>query len=185
MDRLTFSFDAQEAATMADKEDPKPADGEMTLTEMAATLKTIVPQIAAINEALAGLSKPAPVAEVVEDKTTPPDPVAAAVDKAPPVAAMDEATFLGRMKQRNTLASQLSNVVGTFDHADMTLDAVVAYGCEKLKLAPAKGAELAMLSGYLAAKPASHPPAHVAMDAATVTGRASFADKLTNPVKEA
>lgn len=62
---------------------------------------------------------------------------------------------LGEVAKRDALAKQIAGQVGTFDHAEMTLDEVAAYGVEKLKLKAEKGQESAVLSGYLAAKEAS------------------------------
>lgn len=169
-------------------------NADMSLSEITAAIKQIMPAIAQIGEiqkAMAALSGAAPAAEVVEDK----DPAAV----VPPAAAaggeggegtpagtgMDEAAFLRRMSQRDTFAKQISAHVGTFDHAEMTLEGVVAYGCEKLGIKADKGHEASALSGYLQAKPAATPAATVALDAADPAPKAgSFVAKHLTP-KEA
>lgn len=57
--------------------------------------------------------------------------------------------YLGEIKQRDQLASDLSQHIGTFDHSEMTVDEVAAYGVEKLKLTVDAGQEKAALAGYL------------------------------------
>ena len=57
--------------------------------------------------------------------------------------------LLGEVSRRDQLAKQLSEHVGTFDHAEMTLDEVAAYGVEKLKIKCDKGTEAAVLAGFL------------------------------------
>jgi monoamine oxidase len=53
-------------------------------------------------------------------------------------------------KSRDRLASEISKVVGSFDHLDMDFKEVVSYGLNKLDIKADKGQELATLKGYLA-----------------------------------
>lgn len=53
-------------------------------------------------------------------------------------------------KSRDKLASEISKVVGSFDHLDMDFREVVDYGLKKLDVKADKGQELATLKGYLA-----------------------------------
>lgn len=57
--------------------------------------------------------------------------------------------FMAEIAKRDTLASQLSKHIGTFDHSDKTVSEVAKYGVEKLGLKCAEGQEEAVLSGYL------------------------------------
>ena len=57
--------------------------------------------------------------------------------------------LMGEIGKRNTLAESLSQHIGTFDHAEMTLDEVAVYGAEKLELKCEKGTELATVNGFL------------------------------------
>lgn len=82
---------------------------------------------------------------------------------------MDEAVFVKRIAKRDSLAKAISAHIGTFDHAEKTLDEVVAYGCEKLGVKADKGHEAAALDGFLQARPAKLP-------AAIVTGLDSKAE---------
>lgn len=98
----------------------------------------------------------------------------AALKTAP--AAMDEATLFANIGKRDALASRIATHVGTFDHASMTLDAVAAYGLDKLGLKDIpKGHELTALDSYLSAKPAPAPVTIVdAKDAAPVGAIAAY-----------
>tara|TARA_R110001606_G_scaffold141321_2_gene280505 strand:- start:29780 stop:30847 length:1068 start_codon:yes stop_codon:yes gene_type:complete len=53
-------------------------------------------------------------------------------------------------KSRDKLASEISKVVGSFDHLDMDFREVVGYGLKKLNIKADKGQGLATLKGYLA-----------------------------------
>lgn len=81
---------------------------------------------------------------------------------------MDEAfkAMASRFAQRDALARQVSVHVGTFDHSEMTLAEVAAYGVTKLGITASKGAELPTLQGYLAGKgnPAAGARSAVAAD---------------------
>jgi ADP-ribose pyrophosphatase YjhB (NUDIX family) len=63
--------------------------------------------------------------------------------------------LLNEISRRDALASQLSQHIGTFDHADKTLDEVTRYGIDKLGLTCPAGHEETALNAYFAAKKAS------------------------------
>lgn len=73
------------------------------------------------------------------------------------VVALDSATIMREISQRDTLAQKLSAHVGTFDSAAMTLAEVAKYGVKKLGIVCGKGEEAAVLTGFLAAKGVSKP----------------------------
>lgn len=208
MDSFTFTFDAKEALPMADPEKKDGATGggapEMTLTEIAALVKSFGPQIAAINEAIASLGKPAAATPPAPsgDGTPPPAAEPSAQDKAQ-AAAMDaalapiRASVEGLTKSiaamdaalkaipaqvatdtaaRDKLASRLSPHVGTFDAADKTLSQVAAYGAEKLGLKAPAGSELVAVESYLTAaeKAGPAPTVRTGMDAAPTGGTSNF-----------
>ena len=182
MDRLTFSFDATEATNMAGETTEGTGNADMSLSEITAAIKQIMPAIAQIGEiqkSLAGLT----TAEAAEDKTPPAAAEAPAAaggeggEGTPAGTAMDEAAFVKRIAARDKLAGQLSVIVGAFDHAEKTFDEVVAYGCEKLGIKAEKGQEAATLTGYLLAKPTRTPAATVALDAAATPKAGSFVAK--------
>ncbi|MDE2100262.1 MAG: DUF2213 domain-containing protein [Patescibacteria group bacterium] len=61
-------------------------------------------------------------------------------------------TTLQEISQRDALASELSRHIGTFDHADKTLDEVSEYGIKKLGIKCPKGSEAVALSAFLQGK---------------------------------
>ena len=168
---LTFTFDSLEVEKMPEDNTGGGAGGDMTLADLVALVKTLAPQVQALQAAMETLKAPAAGAEVVEDVKPPvaapaPAPVGGEGGEGTPAGtAMDEATFVRNIGARDKLAKQLSGHVGVFDHAEMTLGAVVAYGCAKLGLKAPKGQEQAMLTGYLQARPANVPPARVSVAA--------------------
>ncbi|MHC5543236.1 DUF2213 domain-containing protein, partial [Singulisphaera rosea] len=84
-------------------------------------------------------------------------------------AAMDSLTkvthksLLGEVSRRDALASQLSQHIGTFDHADKTLAEVTKYGIDKLGLDCPAGHEETALNAFFKAKKA--PTSGFALDA--------------------
>lgn len=64
-------------------------------------------------------------------------------------------SLLSEVSRRDELASKLSQHVGTFDHADKTLDEVTQYGIDKLGISCPKGHEETALNAYFAGKKAS------------------------------
>ena len=79
---------------------------------------------------------------------------------------MDEKLFYRRAAQRDELATKLSNHIGTFDHADKTLEEVAAYGVKQLGLVCERGHEQSVLAGYLAAAKVS-PAVAMTQDSAS------------------
>jgi hypothetical protein len=72
-------------------------------------------------------------------------------DKEDKKEAMDMKEIIKSVAARDKLAAKLSEHVGTFDHAEKTLDEVAQYGVKKLKLNAKAGHEVSALEGYLAA----------------------------------
>jgi len=77
-------------------------------------------------------------------------------------------TLLREVSKRDALANELSQYIGTFDHAEKSVDEVAAYGIKKLGLQAVKGQEHAVLSGYLAAKKSMSHVQATSMDGADV-----------------
>ncbi len=109
------------------------------------------------------------------DKQTPKaDPADPDKDKDKKGEAMDSVSnfksMAAQFAARDALARQVSQHVGTFDAAEMTLDEVARYGCDKLAIKAPAGQEQAMLAGFLMAKgdPSKRPVAKpsTAMDSA-------------------
>ena len=66
-------------------------------------------------------------------------------------------TIMREISRRDTLASKLSNHIGTFDHSQKTVAEVAKYGVKKLGLNCKVGHEESVLSGYLAASKGNRP----------------------------
>lgn len=60
--------------------------------------------------------------------------------------------FMAEISKRDALAKDLSHHIGTFDHAEKTLQEVAEYGVKKIGLSCQKGHEHSALIGYLAGK---------------------------------
>lgn len=214
MDRFTFTFDAKEIAM--DKTEGKDAGsgaGEMTLTQLAAIVGEMAPQLAKLTQAMAAMNPGAKPPEMEMDEAGKPKagdagapgaggeggegtPAGAtATPDAKDYAAMDAdlkatrkqvaelqaladpKTMLRTLAQRDALVRRLEPHVGAFDHAEMTVSDVAAYGCEKLGIKVDKAAALPALEGYLTAAPKRTPSA-IAQDAALP--RSSVVDAYLN-----
>lgn len=75
-------------------------------------------------------------------------------------------SLLADVTKRDTLARDLTPILGTFDYAAMDSAEVAEYGIKKLGLEAAKGQEHAVLSGYLAGVKKSESKIGFAMDSA-------------------
>lgn len=188
MDHFTFTFDAKELEMADQNQDGGNGNGgagEMTLSQVAALVGELAPQVAKLTEAFAKLSPGAAATTATpEDNDSMSGDKGAAAKKddggegTPAGSGMDERAFVARIAKRDDLAAKISQHVGTFDHKGMTLDDVVTYGCDKLGIKADKGLQAAMLEGYLQAKPAATPAASVSgMDAATVSKGGNFVTK--------
>lgn len=203
LDHFTMTFDAKEAITMADQEATSGEGGqEMTLAEITATIKQIGPQIAALTEAMAGLSKP-PEEEKVEvegemdedgedmpatatepalDKSTM-DAIERAVSRAidkklkPAAKAMDSKDVIRTFEQRNALYDSVSRLTGSFVHSGMDAQDIAVYAVDKLGLKNVpKGSEIVAVEAYVAASGKQQPAK--AMDAAASSGTSAIAKHL-------
>ena len=166
----------------------------MTLEEACAALEKIVPMVQAMQEQIAKMTttRADGEGETVagdEDKDDKKDgkedgkemdaaevrtAMDAAIGKATaPLRAEIENIKKGGMKSmlrevaaRDTLANQLSHHVGVFDHADMTLNEVAAYGFDKLELPKEmEGDKLTAVKGFLHGRTAPTKSATFAQDA--------------------
>lgn len=63
--------------------------------------------------------------------------------------------ILAEVSKRDKLAAEVSQIVGTFDHAEMTSEEVAAYALKKIGLTAPKGQEAAILTGYMQGRKAS------------------------------
>ena len=83
------------------------------------------------------------------------------------LAAMDTALVTG-IADRDALASKLSEFVGTFDSARMTVAQVAEYGVSKLGIPCTKGAERVALDAWLHGRTPERKKAGIAQDGKAV-----------------
>lgn len=180
LDHFSLTFDSKDIQTMADPEKkpdaPEGGEGAMTIAELTAMVKAIGPQLAALQTAMAALNAPAAAAAVEDTAKVPTTEETAAVMDAAIAKAQPGLLqkMLATVKQRDALAAQLAEHVGTFDHSDMTPADVVKYGVEKLGIKAPEGQEAAFLSGYLSAKVAPRRQAVATMDGDDTQEQAGF-----------
>jgi hypothetical protein len=173
LDHLTLTYDAKELFKMADEDNKdtttaaatdEATGAEMTIAELSATVKTIVPALAEIQKMLAGLASPPATTTVVDEA----DPNAALVAmdarikaletenaalKANAGNAMDSKDVLALFAKREALYKGVSKHTGAFDYSAMDALDVAKYGIDKLGLGTvAAGHEITAIETYLAAK---------------------------------
>ncbi len=66
-------------------------------------------------------------------------------------------SIVSEINKRNALANQISEMVGTFDHAEMTLSEVAKYGVAKLNIPTQDGQEVSAITAYIAGRKAVAP----------------------------
>lgn len=151
---------------------------EMTLAEVVKTLGEIMPVINKLKSLVDTNEAAAAGGEAVDGETDKPDgdddkPGAMDEDKKDDDkkgAGMDAADIIRTVEHRMTakreLYESLSAHVGAFDHADMDVEQLAAYGVKKLELNVPKGTNSKVfLQAFLQGKGA--PAAGSAMDSAT------------------
>jgi len=161
----TFTLDSKGLDTMNDEEkkaenaatdEDKGSASEMTLTDLAKVVEGIVPQLAAINQAIAAMVAPATTTSTEDQGNC---EIKAMDSKIKSLSLEIESlksgatkNLMGEVSRRNKLYDSLSKHVGAFDHLDMTEDEMAKYGVKELNIACDSGHELSALKGYLQAK---------------------------------
>lgn len=175
LDQMTVTFDAKEFSMAEEKATTTDAEvGTPDLAAIKAAIVAIMPMVDMINQFKAKFAESEVAEEAVEaklesmpvDEDICMDKMPATMDeaiahikalrsslsqKSQPVAAMDAKDVIQIVAARDNLARRLSSVVGTFDHAEMTVEDVASYGVKKLGIKAAKGNEAAVLDGFLLA----------------------------------
>lgn len=82
--------------------------------------------------------------------------------------------IMSEVSRRDALASDLSKVVGTFDHADKTEVEVAKYGLDKLGIKATAGHEVSVLNAFLAGRKAGAPATHATDSRSRATGEFSM-----------
>lgn len=192
LDGMTFTIDSKELAAMADQE-MKDQEGGERIKALLAELKPMLSEQEGVREMLRefGLKldredesegeREMEIAKaegedeevvhaVIEDECKDED-MKAALDAAlkriakleKGAAAMDSA-LVSTIADRDALASRLSQFVGTFDSARMTVADVAKYGVQKLGIKCPAGAERIALDSWMQGRtPEQHQPT-VALD---------------------
>lgn len=134
--------------------DPDNPDGDaeavaddITLADAKEVVEVLLPMMKEVV-AMANTETPDSTVDANGVIVPPVVPASAVMDAAEKAATVATARALGDARAARKLASQLTSVIGVFDHDDMSLAQVVEYGCTKLEL-PTKTADA--LSGFLAA----------------------------------
>jgi hypothetical protein len=157
----------------------------MTLEEATATLEELLPKVKALQDLVASMTEVKEEAEgaaLDEGKEEKKDDKKEGMDSAhisrlekrlSAVEGRGTKHLLAELSSRDRLAKDLTPIIGTFDHAEKTLEEVVVYACDKLEIKAPKGQEQAALQGYLhARKKVSSPIGFVsAMDSVKTTGK--------------
>lgn len=180
LDHLTFAVDAKELEPV-DEELKKLLEGIMARLDKLEAKEPEVEVIdeeaekakAAADEEAAAKAKETADAEEAEkakaaaadaDDDTPPATLDAALKQIASLKgtvkalgerpAMDERALVDITARRTSLVDRLTKHVGTFDHAEMTVDEIAAYGVAKLDIkGVAKGSEAIALDAFLQARP--------------------------------
>lgn len=63
--------------------------------------------------------------------------------------------FMRALRKRDALYAKVSTHIGAFDHAEMDVDDLAAYACDKLSLKPPKGHEVTAVEAYFHNRPAA------------------------------
>ena len=92
--------------------------------------------------------------------------------------AMDMKEVMREIAHRDRIADGVADIIGAFDHSEMTVQDVATYACDKLEL-PKDGDCVARIEGYIAARRKNAVPT-VAEDAAESS---DFITKYLNPEK--
>lgn len=96
---------------------------------------------------------------------------------------MDMKEVMREIAHRNRIADGVADIIGAFDHSEMTVQEVATYACDKLELCK-DGDCVARVEGFIAAHKASKKNVSVS---ATATDAAEdstdFAHKYLNPTK--
>lgn len=203
LDGMAFDhFDIEkQGEDMADEPDKTEEKKGMTIDEAKALLEELLPKVKELTALIA-------TAEEVKTDPEGAAPALDAEEEAKKKAAEDEAaekekkekegmdsaitriealekrtapdtkTIMAEIKNRDALAKQVAEVVGTFDHSEMTEADVAKYALDKLEIKADAGMEKAVVTAFLKGKKSVPAGATFGMDAAPKKG--SLLDKTLN-----
>lgn len=188
-------------------EDAEGAEGagekEMTLSELTAHMKQVMPLIAKINEAISsgmfkgdGVNTESGVLDKedgkkdgekkgmdgdTKEKTGEQKEGMDAIEKR--LSAVEKRShkeLLAAMSQRDKLAGEVSKIVGTFDHAEMTTAEVATYALDKLEIKAPAGQEQVYLTAFLEGRKSVGSQIGFGMDSKIKVKADSLLDKRFN-----
>ncbi len=164
----------------------------MTLEKVAEMVTALAEKVAKMEGAekaeAADITKdePADVPPTAEaEKVIAPAEKAQGMDAAEIKKIQDGATKAAiiEVAQRDKLAKNLSQFIGTFDHAEKTLAEVAKYGVDKLGIKCPAGSELIALDGYFVNRPNPASLKTVSMDSKPAAKEGSSVVKYLKGIK--
>lgn len=187
LDGMTFTIDAKELAAMADQE-MKDQEGGERIKALLAELKPMLSEQEGVREMLRefglkldredesegeremeiakaeGEDEEVVHAVIDEDVKVALDAALKRIAKLEKGAAVMDSALVSSIADRDALAGRLSQFVGTFDSARMTVADVAKYGVQKLGIKCPQGAERIALDSWMQGRtPEQHQPT-VALD---------------------
>lgn len=156
LDSMVFTFDAKEFLSMENKELEQHESAEMK--EINSIKELIAALAAKVDSLIEGEKKEAEM-EAAKDGAKPegkPEAKAEGMD-----AAEIKREVMKEIAARDALYGKLSPVIGAFDHAEMDIKAMAAYGAKKLGLAHSS---VEAVEGYLAGAASAKVVASSGMD---------------------
>ena len=211
LDQMIFTIDRKDFKFMDDKEnddgqtektldeylsdDMSPEDIQKAMIMMAKELQGIQ-KVSAKDE---DLKKEDPDAK--EEDLKKEDPVVAKDnddDEKEKIVAMDERltslsrdlknykttgikSFMREIQMRDALYGKISEVVGTFDHSEMTIDEVATYACNQIGLKVPTGHEVSAINAFAHNRPTPHA---FSMDTGKVGAMKSSSSKKSDLVNK-
>ena len=168
LDSMVFTFDAKEILDMEEEKKVEEQAEELTLEGLAEQIKAI----AAVVEKLKPLEEEEHGVSLDEDPEGTKAEDEEPEEKAP---AMDAAEFkkevMREIAQRDALYKKVSNIVGSFDHAEMSIEDVAEYASKKIGLS-SKSVEA--VEGYIAGAASAKTIQTKAMDSVDNTDKLSY-----------
>ena len=174
LDSMVFTFDAKEILDMEEEKKVEDQTEELTLEGLAEQIKAI----AAVVEKLKPLEEEEHGVSFDKEEEKAEDPEGTKAEDEEPgekAPAMDAAEFkkevMREIAQRDALYKKVSNIVGSFDHAEMSIEDVAEYAAKKIGLS-AKSVEA--VEGYIAGAASVKTTQTKAMDSVDNTDKLSY-----------
>lgn len=167
LDSMVFTFDTKEFLMNEEvKTEEVAKDAEIvggSVEERLAKIEALLTKLVPLEKAEHGAA--------LDEEIVAEDEEVVVKDEAPKAEGMDAAemkkSVIKEIAQRDNLYKKLSPIVGAFDHSEMSLSDMAAYGAKKLNLTAMDSASaLPMVEGYLVAHSVKATAVVTAMDSA-------------------